>query len=270
MRIFAIQDKCKKNDIGYLFYYKKTKEFYIELLSNLSEWDIPLLLSSLYKKGIKSIDSYWSKEWVKQRIVPTDRQNIGQILRDNRLKQYDEYDLLMLTNGNCEQDDYCLALIEKHKLPEEIKSRLNKRISNVLTLEDNRLMVIFKDNAIKICNLRDYFKENNKYDVLIEDKEMFNDIKILTDGFGVGWGDNLVLSSEYLYSQGEDIPINAKDLERYLYLNTMTTNDVMSYLNCSRQYVNELVKKGKLMPIKSINSITIFSKAEVIKQKWKE
>ena len=92
MKIFAIRESNdKKKDIGFLFYYEKAKEFYIEILDNLDDWDVPLLLSSLYKKGLKTINSYWSKVWVQQRIVPSDRQNIGQILRDNKLKVYDNF-----------------------------------------------------------------------------------------------------------------------------------------------------------------------------------
>ena len=40
-----------------------------------------------------------SKIWVEQRIIPSDRQNIAEILRDNNLKEYDEFELLMLAMG---------------------------------------------------------------------------------------------------------------------------------------------------------------------------
>lgn len=45
--------------------------------------------------------------WVRQRIVPPDRQNIGQILKANGLEEYDEFSLLMFGSGRCAQDDYC-------------------------------------------------------------------------------------------------------------------------------------------------------------------
>lgn len=41
---------------------------------------------------------------MQQRIAPTDRQNLGQILKDNGLDEYDEFQLLMLANGRCVQD----------------------------------------------------------------------------------------------------------------------------------------------------------------------
>ena len=97
MKIFAIRDEAalEQVDLAYLLYYEVEKRFYIELPENADPWETPLLLSSFIKKGETSINSYWSKIWVQQRIVPTDRQNLGQVLKDNNLKEYDEFDLLI-------------------------------------------------------------------------------------------------------------------------------------------------------------------------------
>ena len=85
MKIFAIRDESmpEQFDLAYLFYYETEKRFYIELPDDADPWETPLLLSSFVKKGEKTVNSYWSKIWVQQRIVPTDRQNLGQILKDN-------------------------------------------------------------------------------------------------------------------------------------------------------------------------------------------
>ena len=101
MKIFAIRDESaqEQKDLAYLLYYEQEKRFYIELPENADAWETPLLLDSFVKRGETTVNSYWSKIWVEQRIVPTDRQNIGEILRDNHLKEYDEYELLMLAMG---------------------------------------------------------------------------------------------------------------------------------------------------------------------------
>ena len=78
---------------------EKDKKFYIELPDTADYWETPLILSSFLKRGKKTIDSHWSKIWVQQRIVPTDRQNLGQILKANGLEEYDEFKLLMLAKG---------------------------------------------------------------------------------------------------------------------------------------------------------------------------
>ena len=82
MRIFAIRDGNADvpKDLAYLFYYEKDKTFYIELPEGADEWETPLLLSSFVKRGETTVNPYWSKLWVQQRIIPTDRQNLGQVL----------------------------------------------------------------------------------------------------------------------------------------------------------------------------------------------
>ena len=91
MKIFAIRDESsqKQKDLAYLLYYEQEKRFYIELPENADAWETPLLLDSFVKRGETTVNSYWSKIWVQQRIVPTDRQNSGEILRDKHLKEYD-------------------------------------------------------------------------------------------------------------------------------------------------------------------------------------
>ena len=128
MKIFAIRDETDntQKNLAYLLYDEIDKRFYIELPENADPWETPLLLSAFAQKGEYTINSYWSKVWVQQRIVPPDRQNIAQILRDNGLKTYDEFALLMLCSGRCEQDDYYLVPTDEKALPDKVALRFDK------------------------------------------------------------------------------------------------------------------------------------------------
>ena len=101
MRIFAIKDETmpKEQILGYLIYYENAKSFYIELPDDADPWDLPPILSSFMKRGKHSVNSYWSRLWVEQRIIPQERQNIGQILRDNGLETYDPFSFLLFINS---------------------------------------------------------------------------------------------------------------------------------------------------------------------------
>lgn len=269
MKIFAIRENNnKKENIGFLFYYEKAKEFYIELLDNLDEWDIPLLLSSLYKKGLKTINSYWSKVWVQQRIVPSDRQNIGQILRDNKLKTYDEFKLLMLTSGRCEQDNYYLTAINEEELPREILDRFETRVDDVLLLKNKRLLVFFRNKEVKLFDLNSYFLKNKRFDVIKSNDNYLKHVKVLIGGYGISWDKNLEIMDYVLYEYGEKVILTIDIFTEYVKNNVMNTADVMNELNCSRQYVNELVKNKKLNPIMSSEKNTLFLKSEVLKINW--
>ena len=115
MKIFAIRDETDLSgkDLAYLLYYENAKQFYIELPENADPWQTPMVLSSFARKGETSINSYWSRLWVQQRIVPPDRQNIGMILKNAGLAYYDEYRLLVLGEGRCSQDELHIKKIGK-------------------------------------------------------------------------------------------------------------------------------------------------------------
>lgn len=126
LKAFVIRDSTDRSnkDLAYLFYDETVRQFRIELPEDADPWETPLLLSSFVKRGEFSVDPHWSLLWVQQRIVPVDRQNIAQILRDNGLKEYDEFSLLMLASGKCAQDDYYLTEITAAQLPWDIARRI--------------------------------------------------------------------------------------------------------------------------------------------------
>ena len=102
-----------------------------------------------FEKGQKTINAYWSRIWVQQRIVPSDRQNLGMILRDNGLDFYDEYKLLTMTNGRCSQDSYYLEPISEKDIPKEFVKRNQQKVEDVIPLPENQLLVFFRDGCVK-------------------------------------------------------------------------------------------------------------------------
>lgn len=71
------------------------------------------MISLFLKKGIRKIDSEWSMKWVQSRIIPSSRQNIGEILRKNGMRSYDEHKLLIKNEGRSCQDEYYIERITK-------------------------------------------------------------------------------------------------------------------------------------------------------------
>jgi hypothetical protein len=270
MKIFAIRDEADKaqKDLAYLLYYELAKQFYIELPEDADPWETPLLLSSFVKRGEKTVNSYWSKLWVQQRIVPTDRQNLGQILKDNHLKEYDEYRLLLLSMGRCAQDDYYLVPMNEGELPEEIQNRFQKRIEDVVPLEDYHLLVFFRDGKVKKCALRERFQADRTFAVLLRSKELFDHVQMQTGGYGAAWDTNMALSDAELYETGQDVPLSAEDFRSFAVHRVITATQAAEILGCSRQNIDDLSKRGKLHPIKSSAKTTLFLKSEVMKRNW--
>ena len=270
MKIFAIRDESAdvQKDLAYLFYYEQDKKFYIELLEEADQWEIPLLLDSFAKQNENSINSYWSKVWVQQRIIPTDRQNIGEILRDNRLEEYDEYELLMLAMGRCAQDHYYLVPMDEKKLPNEIRKRFATKIEDILPLNDYYLLVFFKDGIIKKCDLKKYFEKMKDLKILLKKPEYFKHARIQTGGYGVEWDVNMSVSNSILYRMGEIVPLTAADFQNFVIHRVINATEAAKLLGCSRQNIIDLTKRGKLHPLKTSDKNTLYLKSEILKRNW--
>ena len=270
MKIFAIRDESaqKQKDLAYLLYYEQEKRFYIELPSNADPWETPLLLESFVKRGETTVNSYWSKIWVQQRIIPPDRQNIGEILRDNHLKEYDEYELLMLAMGRCAQDDYYLVPIDEKELPSEITKRFSKRIEDVLPLENSNLLVFFRNGTVKKCDLRKHFETTKAFSILLKKPEYFQHVQMQTGGYGVAWDVNMTVSDTMLYRIGKNVPLTMDDFRNFVVHRVINAAEAAEILGCSRQNIADLTRRGKLHPIKTSEKSKLYLKSEILKRNW--
>ncbi|MCD8120340.1 MAG: helix-turn-helix domain-containing protein [Lachnospiraceae bacterium] len=317
MRIFAIRDDyipedtgMPRKDLAWLFYYEREKMFFTELPDDADPWETPLLLSSFAERGEKTVGSYWSLRWVQQRIVPPDRQNIGMILRDNGLREYDEFGLLMLAMGRCAQDDCYLTEIKEADLPESVRRRFLKRVEDVVPLsqsesrqseslktegcqfgnsqfgslqsdgicseicesenfqpEKRQILVFFCDGTVKKYDLGDYFAGHPEFQILTERRDYFERVRPQTGGYGVTWDVNLNISDAELNRMGTEIPLTAGDFKDYVMRSVVNTAEACELLACSRQNINDLVKRGKLHPVKVWERTTLFWKSEVMARK---
>ena len=270
MKIYAIRDEFaeKQKDLAYLFYYELEKRFYIELPEGADPWELPLLLDSFARQNEATVNSYWSKVWVQQRIIPIDRQNIGQILRDNQLEEYDEHEMLTLAMGRCAQDDYYLVPIDKKDLPEEIMRRFAIKIEDVLPLEDYGLLVFFRDGVIKRCDLKKFFEKTQAFHILLKKPEYFEHVQIQTGGYGVLWDTNMAVSDSMLYRLGMSIPLTVADFRNFITHRVINATKAAEILGCSRQNISDLRKRGKLHPLKTSDKNTLYLKSEILKRNW--
>jgi len=270
MRIFAIRDESAaiQKNLAYLLYYELEKRFYIELPEDADSWELPLLLDSFVKKGETTVNSYWSEMWVRQRIIPPDRQNIGEILRDNNLDSYDEYNLLMLAMGRCAQDDYYLVPLCDQDLPAEISARFAKRIEDVLPLPGYCLLTFFRDGVVKKCSLHDYFTSHPSFSILLNRPDFFNQVRLLTGGHGVSWDVDLTISDTELYHIGAIVPLTSDDFRSFAAQRVVNVAESAEILGCTRQNIEYLTKHGKLHPIKASGKNTLYLKSEILKRNW--
>lgn len=103
---FAIKNKAYQDKtVGYLYYDETEKTYRIEIPADVKSAEAPMILSDFIRKGQREIDSRWSLRWVQERVTPPERQNIGQILKNNNMKFYSEFPLLLKNQGRSCQDE---------------------------------------------------------------------------------------------------------------------------------------------------------------------
>ena len=77
------------------------------------EADVPALFAPFLGTGI--VPDKWARRWVLDRVVPAERQNIGEVLRNGGLDTYDAIVLLEQTEGRSASDDF--LVIPSSKTP---------------------------------------------------------------------------------------------------------------------------------------------------------
>lgn len=269
MKLFAIRDSeiDKQKDLAYLIYYEKAKSFYIEVPESISQWEAPMLLASFVKKGCYSINSYWSKQWVRQRIVPTDRQNLGVVLKDNQLTEYDEYRLLLLGKGRCAQDNCYLVPIKGDALPKLLQQRYATKVEDVIPIAHHQLLVFFRNGKVKKVIVEKLVGEDKAYLPVLRSVAIFEQVRLLPGGYGVTWGQELQIPDIQLYAEGTTIPLELEDFLAFARQRVVSASEACKLLGCSRQNLNKLVKSKQIHPFKQEEKLTLFLKKEIEERK---
>ena len=98
--------------VGYLYYDEQKREYEIEIPETVKCYEAPPILSDFIKKNKYKIGKEWSSRWVRERVTPSERQNIGQILKANQMTEYDEFKFLVKNEGRSCQDECYIEQVE--------------------------------------------------------------------------------------------------------------------------------------------------------------
>jgi len=97
---------------GELTYDPTAHSWHIEINPERTWNDTPLSLALYIRRGIFSLDAHQSLDWVRDRLLPPNRQNIHHALRALELPEYDEYALILKTNGVSANDHLYLVALD--------------------------------------------------------------------------------------------------------------------------------------------------------------
>lgn len=251
MKSYAIYDEesGRTSAIGYLFYYEKSENFIIELCADLDEWEAPLLFQRFVREKIYTIPRDISFMWVKERVIPSGRQNIGSILKNHKLKDYSEIAFLSLSRGRCSQDNCYITEITVEEIPKNIKDRMKKNIWECFQTEDNQMVCLFKDDVVKKVDLSLLLAQYRELSYVLKNRVLLDSAKVGAGGYSVVFNDSIEIQASDLRKAGLLLPLTSKDFYSFISRNVMNTTKTCDLLQCSRQNLAYLVKEGKIKPI---------------------
>lgn len=269
MKIYAIksdEDRTKERVFGYLFYYEKEEKFHIEIPKDVDFWEAPMILDHFIEDGSYFVGEFYSQKWVENRIIPQDRQLLGKILKENNLEYYDEFRLLTLATGRCAQDHFYISPVKYEDISEEIKERISNNILDASFISEDIVWFTMKSGEIYevICT------GDSKLDMFRRLMDYYN---LLTDAVVDPAGNSLILGGNFEFTRedvfkfGRKLPINTNTLKKYMADILVNSEEAAAILDCSRQNIDDLVKRGKLTPIKTGANGNIFLKNDVLERR---
>lgn len=264
MKIYAIyDDKHKKIPLGYLFYYEYLKEYIIELIDGIDEWDAPLLFQRLVREKKYTVPKQYAALWVKERVIPSGRQNIGQILKNAKLSEYDEMKLLALSKGRCSQDSCYIKETTKELLPEEIKRRRLNNITACFVSGENKVICLHNDNRVRKIDLNEIKSDNREIECVTKNINLFHSVKVGTGGYSISFNDSIDIPVDIIINKGTLLSVEASDFINFVKSNIIETSNVCEMLDCSKQTVAYYNKINKLNPVIHGAKINLYYKGDV-------
>ncbi len=228
MKIYEI--KNKKRVYGYFFVDLENDDCYIELNEGLDSY--PIFFDIFIKKNKFIIESYWTRKWIEERVIPESRHNIKDILKDNGFKYYNEILMIIASRAHSSMDDNYLKQIKYEEVSDCVKERRKHLIKDFIYLkEKSKVIVFFDNNESKMIYLK-----------TINNKPFINT-----------FGSELISTSyefysyDDIYKNGKDTPLLYDDLLNYINDNILSTNAIIKKYDYSRQSVNKLKQKKTFM-----------------------
>ena len=85
--------------------------------------DVPAFFIPFIEKGQFIVEDEWARRWVNERITPSGRQNLGEVLNAHELLEYDEVALLRSSRGRTSLDDYAVIELDSNESKENMSNQ---------------------------------------------------------------------------------------------------------------------------------------------------
>lgn len=265
MKTYAIRDneRNKNTPIGYLLCYEKAKEYIIELRDDLDEWEAPLLFQKYVREKNFTIPKDVTALWVQERVIPSGRQNIGTILKNAKMNEYQEMTLLKLSKGKCSQDSCYLEEIDYEDIPEKIRMRSEKNVLECFPADNENIICMFRDNLARKVSLIKLQEQFEEVSYVLKKEELLRSVKVGVGGYSISFNNSIEIPVRVLRDETLSEPIVAEDFKTFVRSNMVDTTKACDVMQCSRQNISYMVNTGKLEPVWKGTKENLFTRGNI-------
>lgn len=176
-----------------------------------------------------------------------------------------------MTDGRCAQDYYYLTPISEKNLPAYIIKRNTIKVKDVFPLKNYTLLISFYDDSVRKCKLEDLVGSDRHFTPVLNNEKIFRSVKAETGGYGICWGESgsLCIPRETLHRAGKKIPLTSSELQSMISDHIIDSAQAAEELGCSKQNIDDLVRRGKLTAVKEGQRYRLFMKSDIEQRRWK-
>ena len=271
MNHYRIFDKDNQIEVGTLLYYEGDRAFVIELREELDAWTAPLMFAGMVEQGIYTVPRELGILWVRERIIPPDRQNIAAILANHHLKEYDEMKFLELSGGRCAQDG--MMIERQEELPDYVLHRQKRNLVDVVPCDENELLCFFVDETVRKVALGS-LKDGKTDEALregiqpvLQNRALYESCRVGSGGYYATFNDSIDLPASLLYRSGKRVPLSLKDFYAFVRKNLPDTTASSLLLGCTRQNLAYMVKQGRITPVREEVKGNLYLKGDLLRSR---
>lgn len=144
---------------------------------------------------------------------------------------------------------------------------LSIKVIDVIPLDDMQLLVFFENGVTKKFDVKPIIKDYPEFEDL-KNTDLFNLVCVEPGGYGISWNENLDCSEGELWENGMEIPLTHNDFVNFAKYSIISTGEATELLECSRQNIDDLVRRGKIHPVKAYPKNKLFVKSEILQRNW--
>lgn len=144
---------------------------------------------------------------------------------------------------------------------------LSIKVVDAIPLEDMQLLIFFENGITKKFDVKPIMKDYPEFEDL-KNPDLFNLVRVEPGGYGISWNEDLDCSEGELWENGVEVPLTHDDFVNFAKYSIISTSEVTELLNCSRQNIEDLIRRGKIHPVKAYPKNKLFVKSEIMQRNW--